>query len=251
MYYIYHIPGKKIGVTRDLNKRVTNTQGYKSGEYEVLDASTDIEYISNKELALQRRFGYKVDLKPYKELGKSNYMKTHTSSEATTTFKISLNEINAKFLTDLVIKTNLGTFKLDAKDKIEWVLSNAHPSQYGPDTCYIYNKAMAEEGAFQKYTKDISFEEIRQWAASRNITSKGDSKTQFAKLVEEIGELAQGLLKNNKAETKDAIGDIIVVLTNLSTLEGFKIEDCINHAYNEIQNRTGKIINGTFVKDTL
>ena len=48
MYYIYHIPGKKIGVTRDLNNRVTLVQGYKPNEYEVLDSSDDIEYISSK-----------------------------------------------------------------------------------------------------------------------------------------------------------------------------------------------------------
>ena len=53
MYYIYHIPGKKIGVTRNLNKRVTLTQGYKPGEYEVLDQSDDIDYISDKEIELQ------------------------------------------------------------------------------------------------------------------------------------------------------------------------------------------------------
>ena len=53
MYYIYHIPGKKIGVTRNLNNRVTLTQGYKPGEYEVLDQSDDIDYISNKEIELQ------------------------------------------------------------------------------------------------------------------------------------------------------------------------------------------------------
>ena len=27
-YYLYHIPGKKIGVTRDLNSRVVEQQGY-------------------------------------------------------------------------------------------------------------------------------------------------------------------------------------------------------------------------------
>ena len=53
MYYLYHIPGKKIGVTRNLNKRVTLIQGYKEDEYEVLDQSEDIEYISNKEIELQ------------------------------------------------------------------------------------------------------------------------------------------------------------------------------------------------------
>ena len=69
--------------------------------------------------------------------------------------------------------------------------------------------------------------------------------------MEEAGELAQGLLKKNKEEVKDAIGDMIVVLTNLAALEGFAIEDCIEHAYNEIQNRTGKMVNGTFIKNEI
>ena len=46
IYYLYHIPGKKIGVTRDLNSRVVQQQGYELDEIEVLDQSTDIEYIS-------------------------------------------------------------------------------------------------------------------------------------------------------------------------------------------------------------
>ena len=68
MYYLYHIPGKKIGVTRDLNTRVTLVQGYKEGEYEVLEQSEDIEYISDREIELQKSYGYRVDLKPYKKL---------------------------------------------------------------------------------------------------------------------------------------------------------------------------------------
>ena len=71
MYYIYHIPGQKIGVTRDLNKRVTVTQGYREGEYEVLDSSDDINYISDKELELQMLYGYKIDRKLYKNLFKN------------------------------------------------------------------------------------------------------------------------------------------------------------------------------------
>ena len=58
MYYIYHIPGKKIGVTRNLNKRVTEQQGYASDEYEVLLSSTDINLISNMEIELQKSYGY-------------------------------------------------------------------------------------------------------------------------------------------------------------------------------------------------
>ena len=49
IYYLYHIPGKKIGVTRNLNNRVTKQQGYGPDEYEVLDQSTDIDYISSRE----------------------------------------------------------------------------------------------------------------------------------------------------------------------------------------------------------
>jgi len=54
MYYLYHIPGKKIGVTRDLNTRVTLIQGYKENEYEVLEQSEDIDYISDREIELQK-----------------------------------------------------------------------------------------------------------------------------------------------------------------------------------------------------
>ena len=69
--------------------------------------------------------------------------------------------------------------------------------------------------------------------------------------MEEAGELAAALLNNNKLEIVDAIGDMTVVLTNLAQLEGVKIEDCIDVAYNVIARRKGKMINGTFVKETL
>ena len=68
MYNIYHIPGKKIGVTRNLNKRVTEQQGYAPEEYEVLFTSDDIEIISAKEIELQKSYGYKVDRQTYKNL---------------------------------------------------------------------------------------------------------------------------------------------------------------------------------------
>ena len=113
---------------------------------------------------------------------------------------------------------------------------------------------MAEAGPFEKYDdihgkEHTSFKDIRQWGHDKGIIQSGDSKTQYIKLIEEAGELAQALLKNDKKEIKDAIGDMIVVLTNLASLENVMIEDCINQAYQEISNRTGKMINGTFVKD--
>tara|TARA_R100001460_G_scaffold88744_1_gene130299 strand:+ start:606 stop:866 length:261 start_codon:yes stop_codon:yes gene_type:complete len=85
MYYIYHIPGKKIGVTRNLNNRVTLMQGYKPGEYEVLDQSDDIDYISDKEIELQQSYGYKIDNKLYKNLFKMKINVTGTNNNIPST----------------------------------------------------------------------------------------------------------------------------------------------------------------------
>ena len=56
-------------------------------------------------------------------------------------------------------------------------------------------------------------------------------------------------MQDDKLEIIDAIGDIVVVLTNLAHLQGYDIEYCIDEAYKVIATRTGKMINGTFVKD--
>lgn len=92
------------------------------------------------------------------------------------------------------------------------------------------------------------FKSIRQWAKERGIYEKGDPKTQYIKLQEEAGELAKAILKNDKNEIIDALGDCVVVLVNLSELCGYKLEDCINLAYEEIKNRKGEMKNGTFEK---
>jgi NTP pyrophosphatase (non-canonical NTP hydrolase) len=107
------------------------------------------------------------------------------------------------------------------------------------------------------------FESIRNWADAKGIYDKGDKKTQLIKLFEEAGELSKAILNNDEDEIIDAIGDCVVVLTNLCVLckmykenpknigliEQIQIEDCINSAYNVIANRKGKMQNGTFVKD--
>ena len=256
-YKIYHIPGIKIGCTSNIQKRVIEAQGYKTGEYEILFETDDVVEASKAERTLQEDLGYKIDRKPYKDLFKKT-MNRHSSSAATTTFKISSKELDAAFLADLEIKTQYGTFKLDSTDKIDWVISNVHNSQFGPNSCYIYNKAMAEAGEFQTvkpvnkeklYSHQDQFELIREWAKNRGIYDKGDPKTQLIKLYEESGELSQAILKDDKEGIIDAIGDSVVVLTNLAHLVGTNIEDCISSAYDEISNRTGRMINGTFVKD--
>ena len=244
-YKIYHIPGVKIGCTTNVKKRVEEEQGYKPGEYDILYETDDIVEASEAERNLQKELKYKTDIKLYKDLFRKK-MNKHSSSQATTTFKISPNDINAEFLKDITLELSEGVFELNNEDYIDWILTNVHASQFGPGTCYIYNKAFTK--AF-KPNGTSAFNKIRDWAKDRNLYQKGDSKTQYVKLMEEAGELAQALLKQDKAEIKDAIGDMVIVLANLSELEGFKIEDCINDSFNVISNRTGKMVNGTFVKD--
>ena len=93
------------------------------------------------------------------------------------------------------------------------------------------------------------FDSIRNWAEVRGIYENGDARTQYIKLQEEAGELAKAMLKDDQAEFVDAIGDMVVVLTNLAEQRNVRIETCIASAYNQISDRTGKMINGTFVKD--
>ena len=95
MYYIYHIPGKKIGVTCDLNNRVTVQQGYSPGEYDILDSSEDIDYISSKEIELQREWGYRVDMVPYRNLNKNKNM-IFNVTEQTTTFPCPVDKLKGR-----------------------------------------------------------------------------------------------------------------------------------------------------------
>ncbi len=93
------------------------------------------------------------------------------------------------------------------------------------------------------------FEPIRDWAEAKGIFAKGDVKTQYVKLQEEAGELAKAIIKDDKEEFIDALGDCVVVLVNLAKLGGYNLEDCINSAYDVIAKRTGSMINGSFVKN--
>jgi len=250
MYYLYHIPGKKIGVTRDLNTRVTLMQGYKEGEYEVLEQSDDINFISDREIELQKSYGYKVDKKLYKNLFKKMNI---NATEQTSTFPCPVNKLKGHLMDNIGLswKTLHGKFEINSTT-IPWIVHNAKTSMYNNERCYIYNKAYHEAFIAEPATEVTGatvFDSIRDWADKRGIYDSGDTKTQFVKLMEEIGELGQAILKDDEAEFIDAIGDSVVVLTNLAKLGGHNIERCIESAYNEISARSGSMVNGTFVKD--
>jgi len=91
--------------------------------------------------------------------------------------------------------------------------------------------------------------EILEWGSDKNLLNPEFAPQQFMKLSEEVGELANAILKRNKIEQIDALGDIKVVITILAEQLGFDIDECEEIAYQEIKNRTGKTLNGTFLKD--
>ena len=287
MYYLYHIPGEKIGVTTNLEDRVERQQGCYPHEYEVIMSTTDIDLISEKERQLQKAFGYRVDMKLYSKL-KCNKMKINVT-EMTTTFPCPVNKLKGRLIDNIGMRwdTGFGSVIL-TKKSIDWIMSNVKSSQFTNERCYVYNRAFARwfdnNNAFdldnakqmnkveqrrnstltgglaptgvrqQKYCDDSCsevsmFELIRMWADKRGLYDKGDPKTQALKLVEEVGETCRAILKGNDMEAIDGIGDCVVVLTNLAELLGESIEGCIEQAYFEIKDRTGKMENGTFKKD--
>jgi len=273
-YVLYHIPGKKIGVTNDLYNRVEKQQGYEVGEYEILDSSKDIDYISKRELELQKEYGYRVDMKPYSELFNNNKFNKNMKinvTEQTTTFPCPLNKLKGQLMDnqEMSWETEHGSVTLD-NDLTKWIIKNAVTSMYNNDRCYVYNKAMIRYiSTKKKRSSDVNWEAgeqgpktldqmiregsifdcIREWAEHRGIYDEGDQKTQYVKLMEEAGEVGRAILKDNDNDIMDGIGDMVVVLTNLAELCGVTIEECIERAYNEIANRKGKMINGTFVKN--
>jgi len=281
-YYIYHIPGKKIGVTRNLQERVTNQQGYEESEYDILMESDDISYISEQELVLQKAFGYKVDRQSYENLKPNNKEMKINITEQTTTFPCPVNKLKGQLMDNKGLRwmTEHGEFMI-TDNTIKWILSNVKESMYDKQRSYVYNKAFAryydnndpyngktlsgglmndrlyDEKEYEccdennpcECMEPSQFDLIREWADERGLYEHGDPKTQALKLVEEVGEIARAVLKDDIDEVIDGIGDAVVVLTNLAELHDVSIEECIASAYGVISKRTGKMVNGTFKKD--
>ena len=269
-YYLYHIPGKKVGVTRDLEKRVHKQQGYYPGEYEIIEQSDDIDFISAGEIIMQKCYGYKVDETPYNKLKFNNNEMNINITEQTTTFPCPVNKLKGQLMDNIGMswETSHGEFSI-TKNTIDWIMRNVVTSKYNIERCYVYNKAFARyydnndpyngktragalspTGIQERSARSIAhFDLIREWANDRGLYDGGDPKTQALKLVEEVGETCRAILKEDAAEMIDGIGDCVVVLTNLAELIGTPIEECIERAYDEIKDRKGKMENGTYVKN--
>ena len=264
-YYLYHIPGKKVGVTTNLEERVHKQQGYYPDEYEIIETSDDIDFISAGEIIMQKCYGYKVDEVLYRELKFNNTDMNINITEQTTTFPCPVNKLKGQLMDniDMKWKTEHGECVI-TEESIKWIMKNVVTSKYNDQRCYVYNKAFARYfdnhdayprtgGIMMDHNKKCDtmcrFDKIRLWAEDRGLYHKGDPKTQTLKLMEEAGEICRAVLKKDEEQIIDGIGDCVVVLTNLAHLTGTSIEECIDAAYEEIKDRTGKMSNGTFKKD--
>ena len=293
-YYIYHIPGKKIGVTTNLKSRVEDQQGYGPGEYEILARRYNISEAAKYEALYQRMYGYPVDIVPYDKLNcnKNKLNMKINVTEQTTTFPCPVNKLKGQLMDNIGMtwETDHGVFFIN-EFSIKWIMSNVKTSMFNKQRSYIYNKAFArfydnhqthdypsnghvtrtgglaptgmKERSYEccdennpcTCEKDYvnkgpsQFDLIRAWADERGLYENGDTKTQALKLVEEVGETCRAILKEDFDEVIDGIGDCVVVLTNLAELQGVSIEACIDAAYQEIKNRKGKMVNGTYKKD--
>jgi NTP pyrophosphatase (non-canonical NTP hydrolase) len=91
---------------------------------------------------------------------------------------------------------------------------------------------------------------IEVWAEEKGILAQATPIKQAMKTQEELTELCNAILNDDKEEIKDAIGDIVVTLIIQAKMQGLTIEECLNTAYDVISKRTGQMINGQFIKDT-
>ena len=248
MFYIYHIKGIKIGCTNDLRRRVEQIQGYK--DYEILATTDSIKEASKLEIYFQNKLNYKQDKNSYLQftINKLKMNKMVHITDRTLTFKGTDDQKLTDYKFPLLVELLNGEHIEFDNRTIEWILQNNASSQHNKER-FIYIEALLNFLNVNKNTELEIFSNIREWAKQKGILDKGDVKTQYIKLQEESGELAKALLNNDKEEIIDAIGDCVVVLTNLSKLAGYNIEDCILSAYNVIAKRTGKMENGTFIKD--
>jgi len=87
------------------------------------------------------------------------------------------------------------------------------------------------------------------WHRDRNLIAGSTDAAQHTKLVEEVKELETNILLSQPVV--DDIGDCLVVLINIAERNGLSLFDCLNHAYEDIKDRKGKMVDGVFVKERI
>lgn len=131
-------------------------------------------------------------------------------------------------------------------------------NQIKPDKAQLLANYFGVEVSYLlAYDSDNTFldliDKINHWADDRNL-KQADPKIQWMRITEEVGEIRDVLLKPTKftepqAALKDAIGDTLVTIIVLAHQLDLDVTECLGIAYDEIKNRKGRMVNGTFVKE--
>mgnify|MGYP003145735733 CR=1 FL=1 len=111
--------------------------------------------------------------------------------------------------------------------------------------------------------RDDKIKQVEEWAEERgllvaepNIRSidnyaynYNDVQAQTMKLMEEVGETVKAIAYKDSQGVMDGIGDCMVVLIVLAAQHNMTLEECLEHVWDEIKDRTGKLEDGLFKKD--
>ena|SRR5690606_5569051 len=145
-----------------------------------------------------------------------------------------------------------GTYVINSE---EWMADSRYNSfAFASDAkessdSWIVEKSWVDNGFVRVLPPMSTIQLIEQWADNRNLIEGSDPKSQFVKLVEEVGELANDIAKGK--DVKDSIGDVAVVLAIIAKQYGTTLDACLELAYNEIKDRKGKMVDGVFVKEVV
>jgi NTP pyrophosphatase (non-canonical NTP hydrolase) len=104
---------------------------------------------------------------------------------------------------------------------------------------------MATLSETQSLIEDVN--NIKRWHHDRNLIDGSDDKSQFAKLIQEAGELSDNICKNK--DIADDIGDMIVVLINIAERNDLSLTQCVRKAWDDIKDRKGQMRDGVFIKE--
>lgn len=98
-----------------------------------------------------------------------------------------------------------------------------------------------------------TFENISQnvliWATEKDILKPDNHLKQLGKIMSEVGEFADEVIKENKQGQINELGDVFVTLIIIAEQLNLNPVKCLEIAYNKIKDRTGHNKNGTFIKD--
>jgi len=90
--------------------------------------------------------------------------------------------------------------------------------------------------------------DVEHWAREKGLIAEGNSLPQAEKTLEEAGELMDAIAEGDRDGIVDGMGDVLVTLVIQARIQGLTLQDCLDHAYAQIKDRTGKMMGGQFVK---